>query len=80
MFEQVRDTSYQWALVVKGYTFSFVRWNCGGCCWCFLLISFVLRSFMMPIGYPLFLAMVIIVFHSYCFDSSVMGRVKILCM
>ena len=29
---------------------------------------------MMPIGYPLFLAVVIIVFHSSCFDSSVYGK------
>ena len=36
---------------------------------------------MMPIGYPLFLAVVInIVFRSSCFDSSVMGRVNILCV
>jgi len=29
MFEQVRDTSYHWVIVVKGYPFSFVIWNCG---------------------------------------------------
>jgi len=30
MFEQVRDTSYNWAIVVKGYPFYCVIWNCGG--------------------------------------------------
>jgi len=34
----------------------------GGCCWRFLIVSFVLKSFMTPIVYPLFLAMVIIDF------------------
>ena len=29
MFEQVRDTSYHWAIIVKGYPFSFVIWNFG---------------------------------------------------
>jgi len=80
VFEHVRDASYHWAIVVKGYPFSFVIWGCGGCCWCFLLVSFVLRSFMMPVVYLLFLAMVIIVFHASCSDSSVIGMVKILCM
>ena len=29
MFEQLRDTSYQWAMVGNGYPFSFVIWNFG---------------------------------------------------
>jgi len=54
VFKQVCEASYNWAIVVEGYPFSFVIWGYGGCCWCFLLVSFVLRSFMMPIGYLLF--------------------------
>jgi len=30
VLEQVRDTSYHWAIVVKGYPFSFVIWGCEG--------------------------------------------------
>jgi len=30
VLEQVRDTPYYWAEVVKGYPFSFVIWGSGG--------------------------------------------------
>jgi len=52
----------------------------GCCCFCFLAINFCLISFMVLAGYPLFFAMVSIVFHSLCFHFPVMGNVIVLCI
>ena len=80
MFKYIGDASYYWAKVSESYPFFLCRIVVGHCWFCFLAMSFVLSLFMMFNGYPLFLAIVSIVFHSSCFDFSVMVRVIILCM
>ena len=43
----------------------------------FLFVNFLLKLYMMCSGYPLLVAMEIIVFHSSFFDLSVMGKLNI---
>jgi hypothetical protein len=46
------------------------------CFWlCFRNISFVLKLCIMSVGYPLVFAIARIIFHSFCFDFSVIGSV-----
>ena len=79
LLRQIGDASYYWTEVSEGYPFLsceiVVRF-----CFCFLGISLVLRLFMVFMGYPFFLAIASIAFHSSCFDSSVMGSGIILCI
>ena len=56
----------------------FLRATVFSCCcfWlCFRNISFDLRLCIMSIGYPLVFAIPRIIFHSFCFDFSVIGSV-----
>jgi len=79
MFKQVSDTSYCRAEISECYSF-FVMLIYYGALLVFLFLSsqFFLRLFMICLGYPLFLAMASIVFHSSFLDFSVIGSVIIL--